>query len=178
MNIIIEGIDKAGKSTIAADIREALYPANPVTFKLTQKPQQGNFFSQEMIPVIYKEMFGQTMHSQNSDHLFIFDRSYPSEMVYSIKRGYDAMSNPGLLELDAQLGEGHNTLLIYCEADAKTISKRFKSEGEEYLTDEDIESILERYNTFLMKTKLPFIKINSLTDRGANLAAVRKFLNR
>ena len=98
MNIIIEGIDKAGKSTIAADIREALYPANPVTFKLTQKPQQGNFFSQEAVITLYKEMFGQTRHAQNADHLFIFDRSYPSEMVYSIKRGYDALSNKDLLE--------------------------------------------------------------------------------
>lgn len=178
MNIIIEGIDKAGKSTIAADIREALYPVNPITFKLTQKPQQDNFFSQEAVITLYKEMFGQTRHPQNAEHLFIFDRSYPSEMVYSIKRGYDALSNKDLLELDAKLGEEHNTLLIYCEADAKTISKRFKSEKEEYLTDEDIEQILERYNIFLMKTKLPFIKINSLTDRGANLAAVRKFLNR
>jgi len=178
MNIIIEGIDKAGKSTIAGDIREALYPQKPVTFKLTQKPQQGNFFSQEVVVVLYKEMFGQSKHQVNEDHIFLFDRSYPSEMVYSIKRDYDAMNNKSLLELDQKLGEEGKTLLIYCEADAETIARRFAEEFEEYAKEEDIQVLLDRYEEFLAKTKIPFIRINSLTDRGANLAAVRKFLNK
>ena len=176
MNIIVEGCDKAGKSTICNDIRDALLPVVPVTFKLTQKPDKDSFFSQQMVVKIYVEIFGQTFHEWNKEHIFLFDRSYPSELVYSIKRGYEAMENEDLKALDLRLGDRKDTLLIYCEVDAETLKKRFKSDKEEYLTEAEIERTLARYENFLKMTYLPFIRINSLTDRGENIAVVRKFI--
>ena len=176
MNIIVCGIDKSGKSTICNDIRESLYPIVPVTFKITKKPSTDNFFSQQMVVKIYQEMLGQTLYDWNKSHIFLFDRAYPSEMVYSIKRGYDAMQNEDLLALDLRLADKGGTLLVYCEVDAETLKKRFKSEKEEYLKEKEIEQMLSRYEDFLKLTHLPFIRINSLTERGQNVVAVKKFI--
>lgn len=173
MNIILEGCDKSGKSTLIRDIVTSMLPEIPVVFKLSQKPKDDSPMEREKVIAAYKEMFHQA--ENNPNHVFIFDRAYPTEMVYSIKRGYDALSEPELLKLDTKLADG-NTLLIYCEADPDVIAKRFLTDNEEFAKIEDIERLLERYNIFLTKTKLPYIRINSLTDRFQNLAAVRKFL--
>ena len=177
MNIIVEGCDKSGKSTICNDIREVLYPISPVTIKMTSKPSKDNFFSQQMIVKLYQEIFGQTFYEWNKNHIFLFDRAYPSELVYSIKRGYEAMENEDLKALDMRLGDRKDTLLVYCEVDAETLKKRFKSEKEEYLTEAEIERTLARYEQFLQMTHLPFIRVNSLTDRGENITVVRKFIH-
>lgn len=176
MNIIVEGIDKAGKSTIANDIRESLYPTIPITLKLSRKPQDGSFFEQNIVGVIYSEIFAEVNNVLNDKHIFLFDRAYPSEMVYSVKRGYDAMKSETFVDLDYRLGQENKTLLVYCEATPEVIAKRFKADREEYLTEADIAKTLERYEEFLAMTSLPFIRINSLTDRGANIVAVREFL--
>jgi thymidylate kinase len=176
VNIICEGIDKSGKSTIANDIRESLYPVVPVTFKLSQKPNEKEFFTREMVIKIYLEMFAQAHIPMNEKHIFLFDRSYPSEMAYSFLRGYDAMENEKLWDLDNYLGVQGKTLLIYCEVDPEVSAKRFKELKEEYAREKDILTLRDRYETFLKRTRLPYIRINSLTDRGANLAVVRKFI--
>lgn len=173
MNIIIEGCDKSGKSTIAGDIREALQPKTPVSIKLVQKPVD---LDPTMVKKMYIEFFHQANSPLNKDHLFLFDRSYPSEMVYSAKRKYDAMKDLDLRKLDFDLGRTKQTLLIYCEVDFETLKKRFDKEKEAYLKKEEIQMILERYEQFLAITSVPYIRVNSLKDRGANLAAVREFL--
>lgn len=175
MNIILEGIDKAGKSTVVADLREYLF-ADSVYVKLTQKPADDSFFERDMVVRIYQELFGQTRWPMNRDLTYLFDRSFPSEMVYSWKRGYDALSDERLLALDSQLAEEGNTKLIYCYADADTIAKRFATDKEEYLITDDITRTLERYEIFLQKTKLPFIKVSSLDSREGNLEKVKEFL--
>lgn len=176
MNIIVEGIDKAGKSTIVGDIIESLIPVIPVVVKVSQKPKSESELEKAIIIARYQELFALTENPLNKEHIFLFDRAYPSEMVYSVKRGGDKLSEPAFLDLDKRLGKSEQTLLIYCEADPKTIARRFESEKEEYAKVEDIEKLLARYEIFLKKTKLPYIRINSLTDRGQNLAAVREFL--
>ena len=177
MNIIICGSDKSGKSTICADIRESLYPVIPVTIKLTKKPSDDKLFTKEMAARLYRELIGQTQNPLNKDLIFLFDRCYPSEMVYSFKRGYEAMDSEDYLVMDHSLADDQQTLLIYCEADVATLKKRFVTEKEEYLKDSEVERVLERYEQFLKWTSLPFIRINSLTDRGQNVVAVRKFID-
>lgn len=176
MNIVIEGIDKAGKSTICNDIRESLAPLIPVTFKLTKKPYDDKMFTQQMIARLYRELIGQTQHEWNKDLIFLFDRCYPSEMVYSYKRGYEAMQSEEYLTLDHQLADEQKTLLVYCEATPEVIKARFKKDKEEYAKDSEVERILERYEQFLKWTSLSYIRINSQTERGENIATVRKFL--
>ena len=177
MNIIIEGIDKAGKSTMISDLTaklKELYDIEAVIFKISKKPK-GPDEVPELIRA-YEELFHQTEDVRNKEHIFLFDRSYPSEMVYAPKRGYDSMNNEGLKELDARLGRNENTILIYCEANAETIRRRFIEDKEEYASLEDIEMLLQGYDKFLSLTVLPYIRISSENDREKNLNEVIKYL--
>lgn len=177
MNIIIEGCDKAGKSTICEDIRIALSSAKPVVIKLSKTSNGENFESRDVIARLYLELFALAQSPLNEDNLFLFDRSYPSELVYSeVKRGYDAMLDTRYLSIDHALADDQRTLLVYCETDIDVLKYRFKKDGEKYLNESEIEQILGRYEKFLKWTSLPFIRINSQTDRAENLATVRKFL--
>ena len=72
MNIIVEGIDKSGKSTIVNDIRETLFPKIPITLKLSRKPQDGSFFEQDIVGIIYCEMFAEISTHNNASHVFLF----------------------------------------------------------------------------------------------------------
>lgn len=176
MNVIVEGIDKSGKSTIVKDLMEYLESESPIYMKISKKPSDDSFGERQAVIRMYEELFYQTGWVHNKDRTFIFDRSYPSEMVYSWKRGYDALSDNNLLSLDARLAENNHTFLIYCTTDMETIAKRFDTDKEEYLVKEDIQRTLERYEIFLAKTKLPLVVINSSDDRQYNLDRVKEFL--
>lgn len=173
MNIIFEGIDKAGKSTLIRDVRDH-FISPPVVFKITKKPIDASGVP-ELVRV-YQELFAQTRDPRNDQRHFIFDRSYPSELVYSIKRGYDSMENEELRILDENLGRNGKTVLVYCEADPETIARRFREDNEEYAQQSEIQTLLNRYETFLAKTAIPWIRINSTEDPQKNCDSVMDFV--
>ena len=183
MIIIIEGIDKAGKSTIVQDLltQRMKHGEDPIVFKLSQKPKDKSVKEQEKIKIIYTELFEQA-NRLNNTRLVIFDRAYPSEMVYSQLRGYDAMQDEFWINFDKTLGSKsvneQNVFLIYCMAPYEKLLERFESEKEEFLKKEEIAEILTRYDIFLGKTYVPYIKVDTTKDRLININTVKELIEK
>lgn len=181
MIIILEGIDCSGKSTIIKDLVESRLRQHqePIVFKLSQKPQDNSEKEQEKVKTIYIELFKQAKRL-NNNKIVIFDRAHPSEMVYSVKRGYDAMQDNFWWEFDRSLGKRAldkiNILLIYCFAPDDVVRERMKTDKEEFMKEDELELLKTRYQTFLSKTHLPYIEVDTTKDRVANIATVKKIL--
>jgi len=180
MIIIIEGIDKAGKSTIVKDL-EDLFENKAIVLKLSQKPKDGSPDELLKVKVAYRELFEQARMMNEKGMKVIFDRSYPSELVYSIKRGYDALKNQEWWEFDESLKDlvdKKEILLIYCSTEDQIIETRFKTDNETFMEPQEIPLFKERYEEFLSKTILPYIRIDSLKDRLANLVTIQNLLDK
>lgn len=174
MILIIEGIDKAGKSSVISDIRDLQKDA--IVFKLANKPKDGSIEQLNRVYVAYVELFAQAVRLSNEGRLIIFDRAYPSEMVYSVKRGYDALlDSPKWRKFDKVLSNEH-ALVIYCYAPKEIIEKRFETDKEEFMSVKEIDEFTTRYEHFLGITELPYIKVDSTKDRAANITTIRQLL--
>ena len=140
MILIVEGLDKSGKSTIIKDLVEykRQMHKDPIVLKLSQKPKDNSDSEIQKVKIIYTELFEQAKRLQ-TDRLVLFDRSFPSEMVYSIKRGYDAMEDLFWWEFDRVLGKQNlleiRTILIYCKAPKTVLIERFKTDKEEWVSN-------------------------------------------
>ena len=177
MIIIVEGLDKSGKSTIVNDLVESqknFYNQTPVVFKLSSKPIDGSPEEQRKVLCRYEELFAQAVKLHDQGHVVIFDRAYPSEMVYSIKRGYDSLNDFKWLEFDKKIGNLEEVFvnLIYCEAPRELLIERFKSDKEEFTTVKEIDTLIERYESFLDCTSLKPIRISSTESRIDNLQKI------
>lgn len=157
MNIIIEGCDKSGKSTIIEALKNKV--PGMVSVKLMTKPRTKEEADREYIQDVYKKM---RSISRTTNLPVLFDRFYLSEVVYSFKRGYEAMDDPFFKEFDRSLKE--DTILVLLEVDPELIAKRFKKDREDFAKEEEIELIQKRYRTVFEQSELPKIKIDP-TDR-------------
>lgn len=173
MILILEGLDKSGKSSMTSDLLSFFYRA--VTFKLFNKPT--SLAPEELVKIktAYSELFAQAKRLNNK-HTVIFDRAYPSELVYSIKRGYDAFDDPDWWALDERLSRLPNLFIIYCSAPDDVVAKRLITEKEEYMTAEEIPVLRSRYEQFVERTKIPVLGVDSTQPRDKNLASIIKEL--
>jgi thymidylate kinase len=180
MMILVEGIDKAGKSTIVKDLDE-LFEKKAIILKLSQKPKDNSHDEIMKAKVAYSELFYQAKQLSEKGQIVIFDRAYPSEMVYSIKRGYDAMKDSFWWNFDEDLSHMSNDnelILIYCSTDPMILAERFVSKGEQFAKQEEIPTLLERYENFLAYTKVSFIRVDSMRDRLANIVTIKDLIKR
>lgn len=175
MILIIEGIDKSGKSTVLRDIKESIEDKT-ITFKLSQKPLDNSLQEREKVKVAYTELFNQAKKLSEEGYTILFDRAYPSELIYSKKRGYDAFEDTFWWNLDKELGSLEKILLIYCSVSSDITKERFKFCNEEFMTEEEINDFKERYERFLNLTQIPFIRIDSMQDRLSNVLTIRNFI--
>ena len=144
-NIIIDGHDKSGKSTIARALSTAL--AIPV-FKRTNVKFSYDF----AIDLLYS-VEGYCQFLEQTHYKVIFDRLYPSEYAYGITYKRNIMLEK-ILELDKRFAK-LETVIIICEKSKK-----------EYETDELIE--IEKYdelkflfNQFLNMTSCKSLHLNT-----------------
>lgn len=182
MIIIVEGSDKVGKSTIIQDLVDSQKQQHkdPVVLKLSQKPKNDSESERLKVKIAYQELFEQAKKI-SEQRLVIFDRAYPSEMTYSVKRKYDAMKDKFWWDFDSKLGAKNlsqmKVLLIYCTAPIEIIKERMKKENEEFLKVEETEVIQRRYEQFLKKTYLPHIVVDTTKNRIANLSTVKNLIH-
>lgn len=172
MIYIVEGIDKAGKSTVIEDLKRLLPDA--VVFKLKNKPTGGSAEEREKVLLCYDELFHQALENHEKVPV-IFDRAYPSEIVYSkINRGYDAFYVIDWWRLDDKLKDVAK--FIYCFAPENVLVERFKQHKEKDLTQDQFEEVLERYDMFLGKTTLRVLPLDTTKTREQNLDEMRAFI--
>ena len=172
MILLFEGVDKSGKSTLLNDLCNYLISKerNFELFKNKIKPEGKKEFSIGRTAGIYLGAY--QLASQNS-HLSLFDRSHITEIVYSNRRGYEALDYFDWLEFEEKQKD---MLLVYTSAPEGVIKKRFELDGEDYIAPEEIRSILNRFDIYLERTVLPTIKLSSLDAREANLEKLINFL--
>lgn len=160
MRIIVEGVDKSGKSTIIEKMKNQFEYG--IAIKNMIKPRNTSKDETQRIKNIYEEI--EVISSNiNSEYIYILDRFYPSELVYSVLRGNDRLEDEKFLNWIKIMEKAmrHNTLLVLIETDAETIAERFKKCGEDFVREDQIKLLQERYNKVFEMSTLPKIKLDT-----------------
>lgn len=158
MRIIIDGCDKSGKSTLIEALKNKL-PAL-IGLKLLSKPQDGSEAQKQYVKMMYARMAEMTRDQQSH---YLFDRWYPSEMVYSFKRGYNAIQDGWFYKFEQELRKTPH-LYILVEAPKSVVIERFKKDNEDFAKPEEVDRIQKRYRKQYDKCQLNKIIIDP-TDR-------------
>jgi len=153
MFIIIEGLDKTGKSTLANYILKNM--PNTILMKNGEKPKNSSVEERAKISHIYSNILD-IYNTYFKDSIFIVDRFLLSEWVYSIKRGYEAIDDIDLSDLAEKLSIMGDVILIYCETTREMLVQRFKEDKEEYALISEIEMLNERYEKFVPELKVVY----------------------
>jgi uracil-DNA glycosylase len=151
-HIILTGVDKAGKSTLARELSKKLYM--PIVNRL--QPKENIFI--ECIDFL-----------KESKQPFIIDRFHIDEEVYGpIKRSGSRFDfrQYKIIEL-AMLSL--NTINIVCEDDEDEIKHRFAKNHEEFLTTDEAEAVLDGYQREVKKSILKW-KHYRIGDSIADIA--------
>ena len=167
MIVAFEGPDRSGKTTLRDDVLRLIKEMNPglqvLTYKLEEKPVDDTnvaFYQ-------YKGVFD--LAKQNPKALIIMDRSYLSELVYSgVKRDYDSLNSAKYVEFRIR----KDLLVVYVKTDPSVIKQRIKTVGDDYITTDDVDPIVERYDDAIAMTAHSYLNIDGAGDRGLNAEEV------
>lgn len=177
MLLLIEGCDKAGKSTIVRELRKT-FPRS-VQFKNMIKPEDREQTTIGRIAGIYlgAYQFAKQIQERNNTFHTIFDRGHITEIVYSHRRGYESTKSIDWLRYERELLSS-DTVLIYVSAPPTVIRERFETDKETYIDQAEIEGILERYEDYLRITEIPTLKLSSLDAPVSNLIKIVQFIDK
>lgn len=155
--MIVEGPDLSGKSTLVdALVKE--YPG--IMLKVTKRPVSKN----KMDIIGFKKYLYSALDYVNHNRqtkIIIFDRFFPSEMVYSmVKRGYEAYHDRDYVDMERVI-KAREHLYIYCCPGIDSLTERYKSRGDEHVTPDDLLPLVERYDRFYDQTRMNKIKLDT-----------------
>lgn len=146
MNIILEGNECTFKTTLADYLAER-----------TKMPiMKGSSFNsalctQDELFRFYKETFNRQG--------VIFDRSFYSNLVYGpLYPKYTTISQEQLAELEELVAD---SVVIWHRASTDVIKERLRIRGDEYIKEEDIDIINERYEGVMRKARLVVIQFDT-----------------
>lgn len=171
MRIIIEGCDKSGKSTLIEALKNQV--PSLIGLKLLTKPKDGSDESKQYIKAMYMHMAEMT-RSQSAHYLF--DRFYPSQMVYSFKRNHDDMEDPFFWGFEKELAKTPN-LYILLDVREDLLAQRFESDGETYALPKDIKVIKQRYLDHYEKCQLNKFKVDPTDNLEATVEEIKAVIN-
>lgn len=138
-NIVLEGCDATGKSTLAKVLSD----------ELEMLVVQGSSF--ENATGTNEDLFKHFTKVSNARNI-IFDRSIYSNYVYAtLYNDYSILSDEQRAEIEKKIK--NNTIVIYLSADEQTIKDRIGERGDDYIKTKDIKGILELYSTAIDKAK-------------------------
>jgi len=165
MLIIIEGVDKCGKTTLGNYLLKAL--PNAYMLKNGTKPADGSYTERQKIKEAYEKMA--SVYSYGfKDSILIIDRYLISEYVYCIKRGYNAEKDRELQETKELIESFGDVVLIYCKTDQEAIEKKFIQDEEEYAKIDEIKTLCNRYDLYISKFSVEKLPYNyKTTDKEA-----------
>lgn len=150
--IILEGIDKTGKTTLANKLRDE-YGYEIVKTSQPKKKEHP-----------YVEYVRKILSIRTSR--VVFDRLHLGELVYGpVKRGKSLIDEKMLFNINSLLSL-HGATIIYCHDKPEIIKERFSQEKEDYLQETDIETILKRYEEVIQTTISHGVKV--ITHRVSN----------
>lgn len=168
MRIIIDGCDKSGKSTLIEALKNEI--PSLIGVKLLTKPKDNSPESKQYIQLMYAKMAEMTR--DQSCH-YLFDRYYPSQMVYSFKRGHDDMKDGWFWKFEKELTKTPS-LYILLNVDKKLLLERFKTDGEDYAKPEEIDRIQKRYLKHFKQCQLNKMVLDPTDDLPAAVAKIKE----
>ena len=149
MQIIISGCDRCGKSSLSRLLSK----------KLTLKYSH---FSSPPSQEAGKKEYMNFIDSMDKDKIYLCDRFYEGEYVYApIYRGYQLNY---MREIEQAIINKTNVLYVYVRADLPTIRSRIARCGEDYVNDNDLQTVINNYESFVNECRLPYI----IVENGAN----------
>lgn len=141
-HIIIEGIDKTGKSTLARFLSEK----TGMPIKKFSSPG-----ADEDPSVGYAE-FAITAEP------CVVDRMHLSEMAYGpVMRGETTVDENVQRVIEGLLAN-RGSVGIYCEADRADLLERFKADGEDFIGPEEVPAILDNFEKALATSRMRWIR--------------------
>jgi thymidylate kinase len=147
MLIIVEGMDKTGKSTLCNYLMKKLPEAYLI--KNGVKPLDASLEERAKIKKAYDSIF-KAYNMAFSDQILIVDRFVISELVYSYKRGYDAKKDTDIMEFVKFIEDmENNAAIVYCTAPAEVIEQKFIDDKEDYTKIEEIVPLMKKYDEAL-----------------------------
>lgn len=136
MIIMIEGCDGCYKTTVAELLKEKL--GFPIV--------KGSSF--ELAQCSNAELFDHFKQLSKSENI-IMDRSMYSNLVYaSLYKDYAIITPKQQEELEELYKP--KSLLLYLHADKEVIKKRLNSRGDDYVSNDMVDKIVDRYNEVLV----------------------------
>jgi thymidylate kinase len=189
MILIIEGPDKAGKTTLSNALIKK-YPG--LLLKITDRPLDASRQQREKILEHYGQILNILPGNENEDlwdetegissfKNIILDRFFPSELVYSIKRGYDAMAeddkyNRQFRNMEAILGNTEH-LFIYCNPGLQAINERMKENPDDYVEYHETAMLMGRYDRYFKNTPLNWIRVDTSRPVESCLQVIHNKIN-
>jgi hypothetical protein len=147
MYIVLEGLDKQGKTSLAKHFSEVF----GWKIKKFSKPE-GDPYVEYMNFLL------------NNKEPMILDRFYLGELVYGpVKRGKSGLSDWQVRNIEKLL-QMRNSINIYCYTDEVTTRANFIKDKEEYAQLEDIAPLTEYFNLAQDKSILPWWRFSYLLD--------------
>lgn len=138
--IILEGADCCYKSTVADKLSKELgYPVlKGSSFELAKS---GN-----------KKLFEHFNKLAGEDNVII-DRYIYSNLVYARKfKDYSILTEEQQRTIEKKIR--YKAKVIYLHADPEVIKQRLRDRGDEYITERDIEPVLELYRKVISSARL------------------------
>lgn len=146
--LIFEGVDASGKDTTMEALNKHLdYEIiRGSSFELTGGKDEFELY----------EAFDSLTGLDN----VILNRYIYSNMVYApLFDDYSRLNSSDAELIESKIKD--KATIIYLYADKEVIAERFRSRGEEYVDESQIESILESYRQLLLNTELDVIMIDT-----------------
>lgn len=148
MLILLEGNECNFKSTVAEKLSSltGYRIVKGSTFEMSKAPNSALF-----------DKFKSMTLLDNT----VIDRFIYSNLVYaSLYKDYSIIGHDQKLKIESELLK-KNAIVVYLYADPKVIKKRIRERGDEYVHEDMIEIINNKYMEVLSKSTLPIIHINT-----------------
>lgn len=162
MIIIIDGIDKTGKTTF---INTLMKKTPCIMLKNQHKPNtEDDAKLKQSYYAIYK-----FLKKNHKKYTIILDRYYMSQLVYSVLRGKDSFNDDWYTKLENKLCKLDH-LYVQCVINPELLLKRHITEPDDYLKIEKLNTIYNRYDLFFHITKLDKVQLNIEPNFGFDIA--------
>jgi thymidylate kinase len=163
--IIIEGVDGSGKSTLAQKLAEA----SPLPVRMEHRGVPEKSIEDEYLAPLLKV---------GDDELVIADRWHVGETIYGpLYRGNSELLNrPSLNRVIEGVLDDIGTVRVILSPPLRTVKKRLKDRGEDYLLPEHVKLVHGQYEAYANKNEA-YTLINKVTDQTVK-DLINKAVNR
>lgn len=155
--VILEGVDKTGKTTVANELRDIL--GWPIIKHSQPKP-----------PLTAYEEYNMTLDRVTGP--FIADRFHLGEHVYGpLYRGTPVPSNGVVVPFECRL-MARGALMIYMTDAAEPIMARWREHKEDFATENRLRAMLRAYENEFEASLLPKLRLRLEPDLALTLAPI------